>query len=55
MRTRAPAAAVLLAALGLGATGCGAGGDSATVLDVHAAASLTGTFTELAEQFEAVK
>ena len=53
MRTRAPAAAVLLAALGLGATGCGAGGDPATVLDVHAAASLTGTFTELAEQFEA--
>ncbi|WIG17759.1 molybdate ABC transporter substrate-binding protein [Kocuria rosea] len=53
MRTRAPASAVLLAALGLGATGCGTGGDPATVLDVHAAASLTGTFTELAERFEA--
>jgi molybdate transport system substrate-binding protein len=53
VRARASAAAVLLAALGLGATGCGAGGDPATVLDVHAAASLTGTFTELAEQFEA--
>ncbi|GAA1770545.1 molybdate ABC transporter substrate-binding protein [Kocuria aegyptia] len=46
--------AVLLAALGLGATGCGAGGDApTTVLDVHAAASLTDTFTELAGQFEA--
>jgi molybdate transport system substrate-binding protein len=45
---------VLLAALGLGATGCGTGGgDPATVLDVHAAASLTDTFTELAGQFEA--
>ncbi|MFI7493861.1 molybdate ABC transporter substrate-binding protein [Kocuria sp. M4R2S49] len=55
---RARASAVLLAALGLGVTGCGAdrppaGGDPVTVLDVHAAASLTDTFTELAEQFEA--
>lgn len=48
----ARASAVLLAALGLGATGCGAG-DPATVLDVHAAASLTEAFTELAGQFEA--
>lgn len=53
MRARFSAVAVLLAALGLGATGCGAGGDPVTVLDVHAAASLTSTFTELAEQFEA--
>ncbi|MFF0989796.1 molybdate ABC transporter substrate-binding protein [Kocuria nitroreducens] len=50
----ARASAVLLAALGLGAAGCGAGGGApATVLDVHAAASLTDVFTELAGQFEA--
>ncbi len=49
-------AAVLLGVLGLGAAGCGAAvpADGAgTVLTVHAAASLTDTFTVLAEQFEA--
>ncbi len=46
------ASAVLLAALGLAVTGCGSGDAPATVLDVHAAASLTDTFTGLAEQFE---
>ncbi|MFE7629316.1 molybdate ABC transporter substrate-binding protein, partial [Kocuria sp. NPDC057446] len=45
---------VLLAALGVGATGCGDGGGApGTVLDVHAAASLRDAFTELAGQFEA--
>lgn len=58
MRSRASVLAVLLTCLGLGVTGCGsgspvAGGGPATVLDVHAAASLTDTFTELAERFEA--
>ncbi|KUG51251.1 molybdate-binding protein [Kocuria rosea subsp. polaris] len=59
MHTRTTAVALLLAGLGLGAAGCGAGpspaagGEPATVLDVHAAASLTDVFTELAEQFEA--
>lgn len=53
MRARTTAV-VLLAALGLGATGCADGGGApATVLDVHAAASLTDAFTELAELFEA--
>ncbi len=50
-----PAAAVLAL---LGVTGCGAdtgsgGGSQARTVTVFAAASLTATFTELAEDFEA--
>ncbi|MFI6509287.1 molybdate ABC transporter substrate-binding protein [Streptosporangium sp. NPDC050855] len=52
-------AAPLALALAAGAAGCGAGdpaapsGDGATTLTVFAAASLTGTFTELGRAFEA--
>lgn len=47
---RAFAAAVIALALGIG--GCASSGDEDERVTVLAAASLTGTFTELAEQFE---
>ncbi|MDF9716971.1 MULTISPECIES: molybdate ABC transporter substrate-binding protein [unclassified Nocardioides] len=57
-RTRRPLGAALAALVVLPLAACGSdagttGGDDARTLTVLAAASLTGTFTELAEQFEA--
>lgn len=45
-------AAALAVGLALAATGCGGTGGSGTTLTVLAASSLTGTFTDLAAEFE---
>src|SRR4051812_36130680 len=53
LRRRAPIA-VLLSAIAVSLTGCGSGVDhhNDETLTVYAAASLTGTFTELGRTFE---
>jgi molybdate transport system substrate-binding protein len=51
--TRPPRLALLAAmSLVVPLAGCGGGGDDGTTITVLAAASLTGTFTELADDFE---